>query len=366
MPPDNIFFYTYFVEIGTGQADRDDLYCMNLNATYRDVTKLVALLSTLSTMTKIGYTLSSEEHSPKKLLQLAQKAEATGFDFISISDHYHPWIDAQGNSPFVWGMLGAISQVTSDILVGVGVTCPTTRIHPAIIAQAAATAATLLEGRFVFGVGTGENLNEHVLGDRWPPYDIRSAMLTEAVHIIRELWTGETISYWGEYYDVEDARIYTLPEQLPPIIVAGSGPQAIELAAEIGDGYWGLAPKRADIERFENAGGSGPKFGQLHICYAESEEQARQTVAEVWPNTGLMGELSAELRTPTHFEQAVKPLTTEHITKDISCGPDVDAHLEQIQKFIDAGYDHVYIHQIGPDQASFFDVWERELRPALK
>lgn len=317
-------------------------------------------------MTKIGYTLSSEEHSPTNLVRLARRAEASGFDFISISDHYHPWVDAQGHSPFVWGVLGAISQVTEKIEVGVGVTCPTTRYHPALLAQAVATTACLLEGRFIWGVGTGENLNEHIYGDRWPPYDIRAEMLKEAVALIRLLWSGDTISYWGDYYMVEDARIYSLPQTLPPIVVAGSGPQAIKLAGEIGDGFWGLAPKREQIEQFEEAGGRGPKIGQVTICYAESKAQAQETVKRVWPNSGLPGELSAELRTPTHFEQAVKPLTVEQLTENIPCGPDVNEHAAAIQEYIEAGYDYVYIHQVGHDQTPFFDFWERELRAALK
>lgn len=316
-------------------------------------------------MIKFGYTLSSEEHTPQDLLTNAQKAEESGFDFVSISDHYHPWIDEQGNSPFVWSMLGALSQVTDHILVGVGVTCPTTRIHPAIIAQATATAATLLDGRFVWGVGTGENLNEHVLGDRWPPHDIRLKKLEEAVKVIRMLWTGETVSYWGEHYTVEDARLYTLPKELPPIIVAGSGPNAIEMAGKIGDGFWGLSPEKKIIEQFEAAGGAGPRFAQVTICYGEDEKAARETVANIWPNSGLQGELSAELRTPTHFEQAVEMLTVDQITEHIPCGPDLNKYVEQIEKFIEAGYDHIYLHQIGKDQEAFFQFWNDQLADAL-
>ena len=208
-------------------------------------------------MASIGYTLSSEEFGPRELVGLARRAEEVGFDFLSISDHYHPWVDRQGNSPFVWAVLGGVAEATQQIEVGTGVTCPTTRIHPAIVAQAAATAATMLEGRFFLGVGSGENLNEHILGDRWPETDVRQERLAEAVEVIRLLWEGGLTSHHGRHYTVENARLYTLPDRLPPIIVAAAGPQATELAGRIGDGFFGLVPDREVIEQFEAAGGGG-------------------------------------------------------------------------------------------------------------
>jgi coenzyme F420-dependent glucose-6-phosphate dehydrogenase len=294
----------------------------------------------------------------------ARRAEEVGFTFALISDHYHPWVSAQGHSPFVWGVIGGIAQVTERLRLGTGVTCPTMRIHPAVIAQAAATAGAMMNGRFFLGVGTGENLNEHVLGDRWPPHDIRLEMLKEAVEVIRMLWTGENISWWGEHYVVEDARLYTVPDEPPAIMVAGSGENAIEAAGEIGDGFIGLSPKKETVEAFEKAGGQGkPCYGQLAVCWAESEEKAQDIVYEIWPTSGLTGELSQELRTVVHFEQAVKMLTKEKIVENLIGGPDPQKHIEGIQKFIDAGYDHVYIHQIGHDQEGFFDFYEREVLP---
>lgn len=315
-------------------------------------------------MSHIGYALSSEEHTPNDLVKNAKQAEEAGFSFALISDHYHPWIDAQGHSPFVWSVIGGIAQVTEKLQLGTGVTCPTMRIHPAIIAQAAATAAAMMPGRFFLGVGTGENLNEHILGDRWPPHDIRLAMLVEAVELIRELWQGETVSWWGDFYTVEDARIYTLPEERPSIMVAGSGPNAIEAAGEIGDGFIGLAPKKEIIQQFKEAGGTDkPTYGQLTVCWAETEAKAKDTAYKIWPNTGLTGELAQELRTVTHFEQAVEMLDQEAVTKELICGPDAQKHIEGIQKFIDAGYSHVYIHQIGPDQAGFIRFYAEEVLP---
>lgn len=317
-------------------------------------------------MTEFGYALSSEEHRPGDLVRYARRAEEVGFDFALISDHYHPWIERQGHSSFVWSVIGGIAQATEQLRLGTGVTCPMIRIHPAIIAQAAATAACMMNGRFFLGVGTGEHLNEHIFGDRWPPHLIRLEMLEEAVELMRLLWEGDTISFWGNYYIVEDARVYTLPDEPPKIMVAASGPNALEAAGEMGDGLISLAPKAELLQQFREAGGEGkPCYGQVAVCWAESEEEARKTVSELWPISGLTGELTQELRTVAHFEQAIKMLSEEQRTKNIPCGPDPQAHIESIQKFIDAGYDHVYIHQIGPDQDEFFDFWQRELSPHL-
>src|SRR5688572_4661758 len=199
-------------------------------------------------MTQIGYALSSEEHVPLTLVRNAARAEELGFDFLSISDHFHPWVDNQGESAFVWSVLGGIAAATERIPIGTGVTCPTIRIHPAIIAQAAATVGSMLPGRFFLGVGSGEALNEHILGDRWPPTDVRLAMLEEAIEVIRTLWQGGSQDHDGRYYRVENARIYTLPAELPPIIVAGAGPKAAALAGRVGDGYWNTGPDGELVE----------------------------------------------------------------------------------------------------------------------
>jgi coenzyme F420-dependent glucose-6-phosphate dehydrogenase len=316
-------------------------------------------------MTAFGYTLSSEEHGPRDLVRNAGRAEELGFDFCSISDHYHPWVEAQGHSPFVWSVLGAIAQATEQIEIGVGVTCPIVRIHPAVVAQAAATTSLLFGDRFVFGVGTGEALNEHILGHRWPPPETRLAMLEEALQVMRDLWTGETVDHRGDFYEVENARLFDPPDDRIPVVVSGFGDRAIALAAEIGDGYWGHSPEPDVIRKYEKAGGSGPRYAQLNLCWAESEAAGRSTAYEVWPNAGVAGQLSQDLPTWTHFEAAAQPLTEEQVTKSIPCGPALEPVLDSVREFVEAGYDHVYFHQIGPDQDGFFRFWRDELGPAV-
>lgn len=318
-------------------------------------------------MTAIGYTLSSEEQGPEALVGLAERAEQVGFSFAGISDHFHPWIDKQGNSPFVWGVLGAISQRTERLQLLTGVTCPTFRVHPAIVAHAAATAAALLPGRFSLGVGSGENLNEHVLGERWPPVRERQARLEEAIEVIRLLWEGGLKSHRGEYYRVENARIYSLPDTPPPILVAVAGDRSVDLAARAGDGLVGTAPKADSLERFRENGGEGkPTYGQLHVCWAEDEEEAKRTALEWWPNAAVSGSHFLELPLPAHFEEAAELVGEDDIAESVVCGPDPERHLAAIREFIDAGYDHVYVHQIGPDQEGFFDFYERSVLPELQ
>ena len=318
-------------------------------------------------MAAIGYTLSSEEHGPRELVAYARRAEQAGFDFASISDHFHPWVDRQGNSPFVWAVLGGVAATTERLRVGTGVTCPTTRIHPAIVAHAAATAAAMLPGRFFLGVGSGENLNEHILGDRWPETAVRQEMLEEAIEVIRLLWEGGLQSHHGKHYTVENARLYTLPEELPPIIVAAAGPRATEMAGRIGDGLFGLVPDPDVIEQFEKAGGRGkPRFGQLHVCWAASEKEARATALEWWPNAAVSGNLNWELPLPSHFEAASEWVDEDAVAESVVCGPDPERHLEGIKEFIDAGYDNVYFHQVGPDQEGFLQFAEAELLPRLQ
>lgn len=317
-------------------------------------------------MTDYGYTLSSEEHPPRALVTQAQQAEAAGFAFLSISDHYHPWTRSQGHSPFVWSVLGGIAEATEQIDVGVGVTAPIMRIHPAVLAQATATVSHLFDGRFFWGVGTGEALNEHITGERWPLPAIRREMLEEAVDVIRELWRGETVSRRGTYYEVENARIFDAPEADIPIIVSGFGPKAAALAGRIGDGFWGNAPDQELLDAFTSAGGSGPRYAQVNLCWGEDEDAARKMASEIWPTAGVEGQLSQDLPTWTHFELAADPLSVEQITKSVPCGPDIVGELvESVQKYVDVGYDHVYFHQIGPDQEGFFRFWEQELRGEL-
>lgn len=318
-------------------------------------------------MTSFGYALSCEEHGPDELVRYARRAEEAGFEFALVSDHFHPWTDRQGQSPFVWSVIGAMAEATERIRIGTGVTCPTIRIHPAIIAQAAATAAVMMPGRFFLGVGSGENLNEHVLGDPWPRAAIRLEMLEEATELIRRLWSGQLVSHRGEHYAVENARIYTTPEEPPPIVVAAAGPKAAELAGRIGDGLVGVSPQADLVETFDRSGGKGkPRYGQVQVCWASDEAQGKATALEWFPNIALPGELSQELPLPAHFEQASELLTEDDLAKIVACGSDPELHLEMIGRFTDAGFDHVYVHQIGPDQDGFFDFYETEVLPKLR
>jgi G6PDH family F420-dependent oxidoreductase len=314
---------------------------------------------------ELGYALSSEEHRPLDLIRHARQAEGHGFTFALISDHFHPWIDRQGQSPFVWSVVGGIAAITDELRLGTGVTCPTIRIHPAIVAQAAATAADMMPGRFFLGVGTGENLNEHVLGARWPSASERLEMLEEAVEVMRLLWRGETCSFEGKHYRVEDARIYTLPSDPIDVVVAASGPEAAELAGRVGDGLVSTSPDPELVEAFREAGGTGPVYGQLTVCWADTEEEARRTALEWWPNGGLEGPLSQELPLPAHFEEAAAMVTEEDIAEAVVCGPDAELHLEEIARFVDAGFDRVYVHQVGPDQEGFFEHYARDVLPAV-
>src|SRR5436190_13257966 len=227
-------------------------------------------------MVELGYALSSEEHPPNDLVDQARAAEKAGFTFALISDHFHPWIDRQGHSPFVWSVIGGIARETERLRLGTGVTCPMIRIHPAIVAQAAATSASMMQGRFFLGVGTGENLNEHILGDHWPAPDERLELLGESIEVMRPLWEGGKQTIRGKHYVVEGARIYTLPDEPPEIAVAGANTRAVELAGRVGDAFVSTSADRELIETFEGAGGRGkPRYGQITVCWAESEEEAK-------------------------------------------------------------------------------------------
>jgi G6PDH family F420-dependent oxidoreductase len=315
---------------------------------------------------KLGYAISSEEHAPSDLVRLAQQAEDSGFTFALISDHYHPWVDAQGHSAFVWAVLGGIASVTKNLQVGTGVTAPIIRIHPAILAQAAATLGTMMEGRFFFGVGTGENLNEHILADRWPPYEVRIKMLEEAIEVIRLLWQGGEQSHEGKYYRVENARVYDLPKQPVPIMIAAGGPNTAELAGKIGDGLIATGPNEEMMQAFDKSGGKGkPRYGQITVCVDSSKKRAIETAHRIWPTAGFSGQLNQELATPKIFEGAAEMVTPEMIAENIICGNDVDENVAEIQKYADAGFDHIYIHQVGSDQETFFEFYQQKVMPKL-
>jgi G6PDH family F420-dependent oxidoreductase len=316
---------------------------------------------------KIGYFLSCEEFGPAELVRQARLAEDAGFHGLWISDHFHPWNDQQGHSPFVWSTIGAISQAAPGMKVTTAVTCPTIRIHPAIIAQAAATAAVMLEGQFCLGVGSGEALNEHVIGARWPEADERLEMLEEAIHVIRTLWDGGARDHRGTHYRVEHARIYDLPDKPPPIIVSGFGPKSVSLAARVGDGYCTVGPDAESVQKFRLESGNGSVVqGGLKVCWSDDEDRARQTVHRLWPNEALPGELAQVLPTPEHFEQASELVTEEMVAADVPCGPDVDKHLEAIRAYEEAGFDELYINQIGPEQDEFFAAYREQVLPRAR
>jgi G6PDH family F420-dependent oxidoreductase len=318
-------------------------------------------------MTRFGYALSSEEHRPADLVRNAALAEEAGFEFALISDHYHPWVDAQGHSPFVWTVLGGIARETSRLEVGTGVTCPMIRIHPAIIAQAAATTADLFDGRFFLGVGTGENLNEHILGDGWPIYDDRRDMLIESIEIMRGLWEGRLFSHRGEHYVVENARIYDVPKQPIRIMVAAAGPESGAVAGQHGDGLIVTSPDEKVLSAFRSAAADdAPIYGQVTVCWATSEEAATKTLHRIWPTAGLRGELTQELPLPKHFEDAAANVTPESLVEHIPVGPDPRRYVEKVRALVDAGVQNVYIHQVGPDQAGFFRFFTDELQPELQ
>jgi G6PDH family F420-dependent oxidoreductase len=264
----------------------------------------------------------------------------------------------------VWSVIGAIAA-TTPLRVITAVTCPTTRIHPAIVAQAAATCAVMLHGRFELGVGTGEALNEHILGDRWPPIDVRLAMLTEAVGLMRQLWGGDEVTHRGEHYMVENARIYSLPATPPPVLMSGFGPKATRVAAAIADGYVSTRPDAALVDEYRRAGGTGTASAGLKVCWGPDRDECARLAHRLWRTSGVPGELSQQLPTPALFDQAASTVTVESVADSIPCGPEVEPIVHAVRSYVDAGFDRVFISQIGPNQSGFFRFFEQELSAEL-
>ncbi|WP_225826104.1 LLM class F420-dependent oxidoreductase [Streptomyces naphthomycinicus] len=316
-------------------------------------------------MPEYGYFLASEEHDPAALVEQARMAEQAGFQALWISDHYHPWNDAQGQSPFVWSVIGALSEAVS-LPIETAVTCPTVRMHPAVVAQAAATSAVLSGGRFRLGVGTGEALNEHILGDSWPPLHVRLEMLEEAIQVMRRLFTGEEVSHRGTHYTVENARLYTVPDEPVPIDISGFGPKATALAARVGDGYITMTPQEEMVTQFRKGGGGAkPVSGGTKVCYGTDEDACVRTVHKLWYNELLPGEMGQVLPSPRHFEQLHELVTEDMVRDKVVCGDDADRHVAALREFADAGFDRVYVNQIGPDQQGFFDFYRTKVLPRL-
>jgi G6PDH family F420-dependent oxidoreductase len=317
-------------------------------------------------MTSFGFSLMCELHGPRELVQQAQRAEAAGFDFVTISDHYHPWLYSHGHSPFAWSVLGGVAATTERIRMISLVTCPIIRYHPAIVAQMAATMGAMSGGRFELGLGAGENLNEHVVGHGWPPADTRHEMLAEAINVIRELWGGQYVTHHGDHYDVEDARLYTLPDEPVPLHVAVSGEQSIELAAQHADGMVAVDPDPELVGKWNERAGEGkPRIGQLAMSVLEDEDEALRLAHERFRFAAQGWKVMAELPNPINFEAATAPVRAEDMAEDVPCGDDPAKHLEAIQEWVDAGFDHVALVQVPPDQETFFRFWEEKLRPEL-
>jgi G6PDH family F420-dependent oxidoreductase len=319
-----------------------------------------------ATSPNVGFMLSSELHGPTELVEQARRAEDAGFDYVALSDHFHPWVPQQGNSPFAWTVLGGVAEATDEVGVGTAVTAPIIRYHPAIVAQAAATAASMLDGRFFFGVGTGENLNESVVGERWPAHRKRLDMFEEAIEMIRELWTGDPVTHCGDHYTVENARLYTLPDDQPPIVVSAYGEHAARTAADLGDAFVTVGPQGDLLETYREAGGDGPAYGQLSVCYEDSKEEAVESVHERWPTAALGGQLNTELANPQRFADAVETVTKQDIEEGSTVvEPDADAHLKSIREFAESGFDHVTIHDVGTETDGLLELYETELLPDL-
>jgi G6PDH family F420-dependent oxidoreductase len=317
-------------------------------------------------MPEFGYFLATEEFGPADLIEQARMAEQAGFDCLWISDHYHPWNDEQGQSPFVWSVIGALSEAVS-LPVETAVTCPTVRIHPAVVAQAAATSAVMTGGRFRLGLGSGEALNEHILGTHWPPANVRLEMLEESIQIMRRLFTGEEVTHHGPHYTVENARLYTVPDEPVPIDISGFGPKAAGLAARVGDGFITMGPDEEMVTQYRKGGGGGKLVsGGTKVCWGQDREEAVRTAHRLWPNQYLPGEMGQILPTPRHFEQ-LGPLVTEEMAgENTVCGDDVDEHVRELRTFVEAGFDRVYVGQIGPDQRGFFDFYRTKVLPQLR
>jgi G6PDH family F420-dependent oxidoreductase len=315
---------------------------------------------------EIGIFFSSEERSAPEIAAAAARAEEAGFRSAWISDHFHPWNDAQGESPFVWSVLGAAAHTTEAMRWTTAVTCPTVRTHPGIVAHAAATTATLMPGRFRLGVGSGEALNEHVFGARWPQAAVRLKMLEEAVAVIRLLWEGGFKSHHGRHYTLEAARLYSLPDEPPPILMSAFGPKSIALAARIAEGFVTVMPDAAAIERYRGQGGAGPISGGTKVCWGKDRDVCVRTAHRLWPNEALPGELAQVLPSPRHFEQASQLVGEEQISQSVPCGPDPQEHIAAIQAFVDAGFDEIHVGQIGPDHDGFVDFYGREILPHFR
>ncbi|MEV0881538.1 TIGR03557 family F420-dependent LLM class oxidoreductase [Micromonospora echinofusca] len=315
---------------------------------------------------RFGYKLASEGFGPKEIIRQAVRAEEVGFDFVEMSDHFHPWLDVQGHSSFTWTVFGAIAARTERVGLVTGVTCPTVRYHPAIIAQAAATLAIISDGRFTLGVGAGERLNEHVVGQGFPSVRGRHERLREALEIIRLLWRGGYQSYEGKHLHLEDAQVFDLPDQPPVITVAASGPASVAIAAELGDGLFATEPKPDLVQAYRRGGGDGPRYAEVPMAWAPDEQQAVQAAWQTsrWAVTGW--KVMSELPNPVNFEAASRTVTEDDIRKQFAVGPDPDVHVAAVRTYTEAGFDHLVLQNAGPDPDGFLDFYRDTLADRLR
>ena len=319
-------------------------------------------------MIQVGYTMMCEQAGPKQLVRDVRLAEEAGFDFAVISDHYFPWLDAQGHAPYAWSVLGAAAQATDHIPLMTYVTCPIRRYHPAVVAQKAATMQLLSDGRFTLGLGAGENLNEHVVGGQWPIVGVRHEMLEEAIEIIRALWSGDMVTYRGEYFDVESARIWDLPDTPPPIGIAVSGSESCALAGRLADLMIAVEAKPELGRMFDDAGGMGkPRVGQIALSYDPDEHVALKRAMDQFRWFTGDWKVNAELPVPASFDAASATVREEDVSTKMPCGPDVERHVAGIRDFENAGFTHVALVQVGGETQEQFIAWAAtELLPALR
>jgi G6PDH family F420-dependent oxidoreductase len=316
-------------------------------------------------MPNYGYKLMSEEHGPTDLVRNASQAEEAGFDFVAISDHFHPWLTSQGHSPAAWTVLGAIAARTQRVGLVTAVTCPSIRYHPATVAQSAATLAILSGGRFTLGLGAGENLNEHVVGNGWPSPHERQDMLFEGVEIIQKLWDGEEISFDGAYYTIDRAKLWDVPQKAPALAVAAGGPRAARMSGEKGLGLFATEAKPELVQAWKQAGGKGARYAEVGLCWARDEKEAVRIARERMRFSLLGWKVMAELPTPASFEAASEYVREDDVAAKVACGPDPEKHVAAVRKYVEAGFDHIVLLGGGPDQQGFIQFWQKELKPRL-
>jgi G6PDH family F420-dependent oxidoreductase len=318
-------------------------------------------------MTRIGYTLMTEQSGPRELVRYAEAAEAAGFDFEVCSDHYFPWLESQGHAPYAWSLLGAVSQVTERVELMTYVTCPTRRYHPAVVAQKAATMGLLSNNRFLLGLGAGENLNEHIVGP-WPAATQRHEMLGEAIEIISRLFDGEYVDFVGSHFTVDSAKLWDLPSERVPIGVAVSGDQGVDLFAPLADHLIAVEPNPDLVTRWDEAraGRRSRRIGQLPICWAPDKDDAVRIAHDQFRWFGGGWKVNAELPGPAGFAGATQFVKPEDVAESIPCGPDLDAIVTAVREYVDAGFSDVALVQIGDErQADFLDLAGKELLATL-